>query len=94
MTLLEIVRSVMAPAHLPITYWGDALLTSTFVLNRVPLKSVTATSYELWTNRKHDLSSLRPWGCATYVHNFSHKYGKLGLRGKKNIFIRYNEQSK
>ena len=28
------------------------------------------------------------------MHNSSHKYGKLGPRGKKNIFIRYNEQSK
>ena len=29
-----------------------------------------------------------------YVHNTSHKYGKLSLRGTKYIFIRYNEHSK
>ena len=29
-----------------------------------------------------------------YVHNLSHKYGKLGHRGRKCIFIRYNEHSK
>ena len=85
---------MMAQAHFPITYWGNALLIVTFVLNRVLSKSVTTTPYELWTNRKPDLSSLRPWVYATYVHNSSHKYGKLGLRGKKSIFIRYNEQSK
>ena len=27
--------------------------------------------------------------CAAYVHNNSHQYGKLELRGKKCIFIRY-----
>ena len=47
MMLLEMVRSMMAQTYLPITYWGDALLTTTFVLNRVPSKSVTTTPYEL-----------------------------------------------
>ena len=60
----------------------------------MPSKSVTATPYELWTNGKPDLSSLRPWGYAAYVHNSSHKYEKLGSRGKENIFIRYCDQSK
>ena len=81
----------MAQTHLPITFWGDALLTTTFVLNRVPSKSSTTSSYELWINRKPDLSFLNPWGSAAYVHNSSHKYGKLGLRGKKSILIRYSD---
>ncbi|KAJ4744662.1 Gag-Pol polyprotein [Rhynchospora pubera] len=54
-TLLEMVRSMMAQASLPISYWGDALLTATYVLNRVPSKSVAATPYELWTGRKPNL---------------------------------------
>ena len=37
---------------------------------------------------------MHPWGCAAYVHNNSHQYGKLGPRGKKCIFIRYSELSK
>ena len=65
--LLEIVRLMMAQAHLLVTYCGDALLIVTFVLNRVPLKSVTTTPYKLWTNRKPYLSSLRPWADAAYV---------------------------
>ena len=32
MTLFEMVRSIMAQANLPISYWGDALLTATYVL--------------------------------------------------------------
>ena len=60
----------------------------------MPSKSITITPYELWTNRKLGLSFLKPWACATYVHNSSHKCGKLSSRGKKSIFIRYSEQSK
>ena len=69
-------------------------MTAIYVLNRVPSKSVSSTPYELWTGRKPDLSFLRPWGCAAYTHETSHKYGKLGPRGKKSIFIRYSEHSK
>ena len=81
----------MAQTQLPITFWGDALLTTTFVLNRVPSKAITTSPYELWINRKPDPSFLKPWGSAAYVHNSSHKYGKLGLRGKKRILIRYSD---
>ena len=84
----------MAQANLPISYWGDALLTAAYILNRVPSKSVSSTPYELWTGKKPDLNNLRPWGSTGYVHNTSHRYGKLGPRGKKCIFIRYSEHSK
>lgn len=46
----------MVQAKLPITYWGDALLTDAFVLNIFPSKSVKTTTNELWTKRKPDLS--------------------------------------
>ena len=75
------VRSMIVGVKLSITYWGDALLTVVYLFNLVPSKSVPSTPYELWTLRKPNLSHLRPWECATCVHNPSHKYGKLGLRG-------------
>ena len=63
-TLLDMVRSMMAQANLPIFFWGDALLTAAYVLNRVPSKSVPSTPYELWNGNKPDLGNLHPWGCA------------------------------
>jgi transposase InsO family protein len=68
-TLLEMVRSMMVQANLSITFWGDALLTAVYILNRVPSKSVSSTPYELWNNKKPDLSNLRPWGCAAFIHD-------------------------
>ena len=85
---------MMAKANFPITFLGDVLLTAAYVLNCVPSKSVTSTPYELWIGRKSDLSFLKPWGCAAYTHESSHKYGKLGPRREKGIFIRYSETSK
>uniref|UniRef100_A0A2N9ER04 Integrase catalytic domain-containing protein n=1 Tax=Fagus sylvatica TaxID=28930 RepID=A0A2N9ER04_FAGSY len=37
---------------------------------------------------------LRPWGSAGFVHSTTHKYGKLGPRARKHIFIRYSDSSK
>lgn len=93
-TLLDMVRSMMAQANLPISFWGDALLSATYILNRVPSKSVLTTPYELWNGRKPLLDHLRPWGSAGYVHNPTHRYGKLGPRATKMVFIRYPEHSK
>ena len=78
-TLLEMVRLMMAQANLPISYWGDALLTAAYILIRVPFKLVYSTPYELWTSKKPNLNALLPWGSTGYVHNTSHKYGKYGL---------------
>jgi len=93
-TLLDMTRCMMAQANLPISFWGDALLTAAYILNRVPSQSVPTTPYELWKGEKPDLEHLRPWGCAGYVHSTSHKYGKLGPRARKHILIRYSESSK
>ncbi|KAL0457635.1 UNVERIFIED_CONTAM: Retrovirus-related Pol polyprotein from transposon TNT 1-94 [Sesamum latifolium] len=93
-TLLEMARSMMAQANLPISFWGDAILTAAYILNRVPSKSIPTTPYELWHGRKPNLEGLRPWGSAGFVHSTSHKYGKLGPRASKLIFIRYCEHSK
>ena len=84
----------MAQTNLPISYLGDALLTTAYILNRVPTKSVISTPYELWTEQKPELGHLRPWGSAAYVHDPSSKYEKLGQKAKKYIFIRYSENSK
>ena len=84
----------MVQANLPISFWGDALLTATYILNRMPNKSVSTTPYKLWNDRKPHLDHLHPWGSAGYVHNLTHKHGKLGPRATKMVFIRYSEHSK
>lgn len=79
-TLLEMVRSMMGQINLPISFWGDVLLTVAYILNQMPSKSVSSTPYELWTCRKTNLSHLR---CAAFVHDPSYQFGKLGFCGKK-----------
>ena len=60
MTLLDMTRSMMAQNNLPISFWGDALLTTAYILNKVPSQSVSSTPYELWHGKKPNLEHLRP----------------------------------
>jgi transposase InsO family protein len=66
-TLLDMVRSMMRQSDLPLSFWGYALETATFTLNRVPSKSVIKTSYEMWAGKTPSLSFLKIWGGEVYV---------------------------
>ena len=52
---------------LPISFWGYALETAAFLLNRVPSKAVKKTPYEIWNGKTPSLSFLKIWGCEAYV---------------------------
>ena len=51
-TLLDMVRSMMGFASLLISFWGYALESTSYLLNKIPSKSVIKTPYEIWTRRK------------------------------------------
>ena len=52
-TLLDMVRSMMSQTDLPISFWGYALETAAFILNRIPSKPVERTPYEIWNGKSH-----------------------------------------
>jgi hypothetical protein len=58
-TLTDLVNAMLDTADLSKAWWGEALLTSCHVLNRVPNKNKVQTPYEMWIGRKPSLSYLR-----------------------------------
>ena len=58
-TLLSMERSMTSLTDLPLSFWGYALETAAFTLNRAPSKSVDTTPYELWFGKKSKLSFLK-----------------------------------
>ena len=58
-TLLDMVRSMMSLTYLTLSFWGYALETAAFTLNRVPSKSIETITYELWFGKKPKLSFLK-----------------------------------
>src|SRR3954469_441345 len=90
-TLLDMVRSLMSLTDLPLSFWGYALETAAFTLNRAPSKSVETTPYELWFGKKPKLSFLKVWGCEAYVKKL--QPDKLEPKAEKCIFIGYPKET-
>ena len=90
-TLLIMVRSMMSRTDLPLSFWGYALETAAFTLNRTPSKSVEMTPYELWFGKKPKLSLLKVWGCDANVKKFHPD--KLKPKSEKCVFIGYRKET-
>jgi hypothetical protein len=90
-TLLDMVRSMMSISELPISFWGYALETSVYILNRIPTKSVPKTPYEMWTSKKPSLNHFKIWGCPTHVKKFN--VDKLESKTEKCLFVGYPKMS-
>jgi hypothetical protein len=93
-TLVEMVNAMLSYSGLSKGYWGEAMLTACYILNRVPNKRNKITPYELWKQRKPTLNYLKVWGCRAIVKVPEPKRKKLGERGIECVFLGYAENSK
>ena len=82
---------MMSLTDLPLLFWGYALETAAFTLNRTPSKSVETTPFELWFGKKPKLSFLKVWGCDAYVKRFHPD--KLKPKSEKCVFIGYPKET-
>lgn len=86
-TLLDMVRSMMSHATLPVNFWGYALETAALILNNAPSKAVDKTPYYIWTKKTPKLSSFKIWGCEAFVkRQISYK---LAPKSDKCFFVGY-----
>ena len=77
-TLTDLVNAMLDTSGLSKAWWGEAILTSCHVLNKVPTKDNEVTPYEQWSKRRTTLSYLRTWGCLAKVNVPIPKKRKLG----------------
>jgi hypothetical protein len=82
---------MMSQSDLPLSFWGYALETAAFTLNRVPSKSVVKTPYEMWTGKNPSLSFLKIWGCEAFVKRL--QSDKLTPKSDKCIFVGYPRET-
>ncbi|KAJ9553804.1 hypothetical protein OSB04_017849 [Centaurea solstitialis] len=90
-TLLDMVRSMMSRATLPISFWGYALETGAHILNLVPTKKVSKTPFEMWKGKCPSLNHIKIWGCEVFVRRETQD--KLEARSEKCLFIGYPQES-
>ena len=86
-TLLNKIRCLLFSSGLEKPFWGEALATATYLINRSPNRSIgLKTPYEMWYNRIPNLMHLKSFGCTAYVHQ---SIDKLEPRSVKGIFLGY-----
>ena len=70
----------MFQVKLALEYWSDCVLTSVFLINRLPTPLLKDKSlYQMLTSKKPDYTRIRTFG---YIHKFQ-------LRAKASIFLGY-----
>lgn len=89
-TITEKARAMISGAKLDKVFWGEAVLTATFLINLTPTKALDfdKTPYELWHDKKPKLKYLRIFGSTVYVHNKVRKT-KFDDKSWKSILVGY-----
>ena len=76
-------------------FWAEAINTSCYILNRVSIRKILKkTPYELWRNRKPNISYFHIFGCFCYILNDKENLGKFDSKSDKGIFLGYATNSK
>jgi len=71
-TKTEKARAIVNGAKLDKSFWGEAVLTATYIINRIPSRALgdrPTTPYKMWHNRKPILKYFKIFGSTVYVHN-------------------------
>ena len=90
-TLLDKTRAMLHQNNVPKKLWGEAVYVSAYVTNRSPSRILRRrkTSFELWFNKKPDLSNLKVFGCVGYTQIPQQKRKKLDSRSLVLTFVGY-----
>ncbi|KAK2441923.1 hypothetical protein QL285_013156 [Trifolium repens] len=90
-TLLDMARCMLKGKGMPKSYWGEAVSTATYVLNRCPTKKLhEVTPEELWSGHKPSVKHLRIFGSLCYRHIPDEKRRKLDDKSEQLVLIGYD----
>jgi transposase InsO family protein len=94
-SVVTMARSLLKARGVPAAFWGEAVSTAVFLLNRAPTKSVAGkTPFEAWHGRKPDVEFLRTFGCVAHVKTARPHLKKLEDRSSPMVFIGYEQGAK
>jgi hypothetical protein len=81
-------RCLLKSKGLLAEFWGEAVSTAVYLLNRAPTKSLQGrTPYEAWYNKKPKVHHLRTFGSVVYVKNPGSGISKLTDRSTEMCLL-------
>jgi hypothetical protein len=93
--ILEVTRCLLFAMNVPKYLWGEAVQTATYLINRMPLRTVDfSTPLEMLTGNTSFKVSPKKFGCVCFVHNTSPGISKLDVKSHKCVFVGYSSGKK
>ncbi|RDY07677.1 hypothetical protein CR513_08175, partial [Mucuna pruriens] len=98
--LLQVARALLFQIFVPNVYWGETVLTTTYLINRLPtrvLNGISPIKHMLSLFHSSPLMLSLPscvFGCVAFVHSYNLRHGKLDPRSVKCVFIGYPSNKK
>ena len=98
--LLEVAQALLFTTKVPKYLWGEAILPTTYLINRMPSKVLNFETplknfhkfYPM--NRLSSTLPLKKFGCTTFVHIHDHNRGRLEPQARKCVFVGYASNQK
>ena len=90
-TIMEAVRSMLSTSNVHPKFWGEAVHTAVYTLNRCGTSTLPdLTPFEAWHGTRPSVSHLRIFGSTAYRHIPKELRKKLDPKAKKGIFMGYS----
>jgi transposase InsO family protein len=94
-TVVSMARSMMKAKNMPSHFWGKAVTTAVYLLNRAHTRSVNGMMpYKAWHGKKLSIEYHRVFGCVVHVKSTYPFLRKLDDRSTPMVFIGYEPGSK
>ena len=88
-------RCLLKSMSVPGKFWGEAVQTAVYLLNRAPTKSLDGkTPFEAWFGRRPRVKHLRVFGCTAYAKKLGPAITKLADRAIPGVFLGYESGTK
>lgn len=93
--ILNVARSLLFQASLPLRFWGESILTATYLINRTPMKLLQYKSpFEMLYGSRPSYDHSRTFGSLCYARRVARDHDKFQARGIRCIFLGYPQNKK
>ncbi|XP_020216691.1 uncharacterized protein LOC109800312 [Cajanus cajan] len=93
--ILNVARALRFHANLPLSFWGECVLTATHIINRTPTSANGGlTPYEMLFGKTPLYDHLQVFGCLCYMKTPLKPNDKFATRAHRCVFVGYPTNQK
>ena len=91
-TTVEKIICILRMANLPKSFWGEAVVTACYLINRSPSVPLAFDILErVWIGKDVSYSHLKVFGCKAFIHVPKEQRSKFNSKSIACIFVRYKD---